>query len=71
MSVPYQLQYQWNDQRQEIDSIALFYIVPEGEIPLSKEKELAVWELLGNECLLSLGCNGDRNEMQQKMTAEQ
>ena len=60
MSVPYELRYQWNDERQEIDLIALFYIAPEGEIPLSEEKELAVWELLGNECLLSLGCNGDR-----------
>jgi hypothetical protein len=59
MSVPYELRYQWNSEHQETDLIALFYIAKEGEIPLSEKQEIAVWELLGNECLLSLGCNSD------------
>lgn len=50
------LMYQWNEQYRELDVLAVIYCQPiESERGVTEEQENRLWEIFGNECLLSMG----------------
>ncbi len=56
------LMYQWNEKYREIDVLAVIYSQPLNEPRhLTEVQENRIWEIFGNECILSMG-NGTGRE---------